>query len=135
MKKLLLLLAILPFMISCQNSNAQTRLIGKTYIAKIGETCKDGIGSLYKYRILKFSASYVTISYKIDAYVSNGSKDTYEHMYDELTKNYKWKIQNDILIIQNFEEYGKLEIQNTKIIGKDINSMESIEFKEELKKN
>lgn len=43
-KKLLSLLIISFCFIS---SNAQIQLAGKIYVAKIGETCKDGIGMIY----------------------------------------------------------------------------------------
>ncbi|WP_160136954.1 hypothetical protein [Chryseobacterium sp. c4a] len=127
----LLILIFLPFLFI--NGNRQTKLEGKTYIAELPATCKDGIGMIYTSRILTFDKNTVTSSYKVVASVSKERKNTYEHMYDNLTKVYKWKIEKNVLIFENCKEYGMLKIQNSKIIGYDNDWMTAIEFKEQTK--
>ncbi|MDN3693892.1 hypothetical protein QWZ06_17175 [Chryseobacterium tructae] len=127
----LLILIFLPFLFI--NGNRQTKLEGKTYVAEIGATCKDGIGMIYTSRILKFDKNTVTSSYKVVASVSKERKNTYEQMYDNLTKVYKWKIEKNVLIFENCKEFGTLKIQNSKIIGYDNDWMKAIEFKEQTK--
>lgn len=128
MKKILTII-ILPFcFISC---NGQTKLAGKTYVAKIGATCKDGIGMIYTSRILKFDKNTVTSFYKVTASVSPDLKEGYEHMYDHLTKTYKWKMKKGVLIFENCKEFGVLNIQNSKIIGQDNDWKTAIEFIEQ----
>jgi hypothetical protein len=112
--------------ISCSGQN---KLEGNTYIAEIRATCKDGIGMIYTSRILKFDKDIVTSSYKVVASVSPEFKDGYEHMYDSLTKVYKWKIEKDVLILENCKEFGGLKIHNSKIIGYDNDWQDVIEFK------
>jgi len=119
--------------IACQNSNAQRKLIGKTYVAEIGATCKDGIGMIYKYRILKFDKNTVTSSYKVVASVSPELKKRYEQMYDDLTKTYNWKIEKDVLLIKNCNEFSKMTIQKSRIVGYDNDWKQSIEFAEQTK--
>ena len=130
MKKILTLLILTFWFINC---NGQTKLSGKTYVAAIGATCKDGIGMIYTSRILKFDKNTVTSSYKVTASVSPELKDGYEHMYDDLTKTYKWKINKNVLIIENCKELGELKIQKSKIIGRDNDGMTAIEFIEQTK--
>jgi hypothetical protein len=130
MKKNFILIFLFFWLISC---NGQTKLAGKTYVAEIGATCKDGIGMIYTSRILKFDKNTVTSSYKVIASVSPELKAGYEHMYDDLTKTYKWKINKDIIIIENCKELGNLKIQKSKLIGQDNDSMTAIEFIEQTK--
>lgn len=112
------LFSVLLSLIFCRD--AQIELRGKTYSSYLGETCKYGRGTLTKFRILKFDEQNVTISYKIIAYVPAEFKHGYEHMYDNLTKKYKWKNKNGIVIIQDFTEFNNLKIQNAELIGKGI---------------
>ena len=119
--------------ISCQNTDAQTKITGKTYIAEIEATCKDGIGMIYKYRILKFDKNTVTISYKVFASVAPERKKGYEGMYDYLTKTYQWKVEKDILLIENCKEFSKMKIYKSKIIGYDNDWNQPIEFVEQTK--
>lgn len=130
MQKILTIILLSFMFISC---NGQVELNGKTYVAKIGETCKDGIGMIYTSRILKFDKSTVTSSYKVIASVSPERKYGYEHMYDSLTKTYKWRIDKGNLIIENGKELEKMKILNTKLIGYDNNWNRQIEFTEQTK--
>lgn len=127
--KILLSLLIISFCFT--SSYAQTKLAGKIYVAKIGETCKDGIGMIYTSRILKFDSNLVTSFYKVSASVSPELKEGYEHMYDHLIKTYKWETSNDVLIIENCKEFGILKIQKSKIIGLDNDWKMDIEFMEQ----
>ena len=110
------------------NFNKQSKIIGKTYIANLGETCKDGIGTLHKYRVLQFDKDSVIISHKITAHVNSSElKILYEHMFDNLTEKHKWEISKGKIIIQKFYEFNNLEIKEKKIIT------EKIEFTEQRK--
>lgn len=130
MKNLLLILAIFLFMISCDQP---TRLEGKIYIAEIQQTCKDGVGSLFISRILKFNKNTATSFYKVVASVSPERKKSYEHMYENLTKTYKWRISKDILIIENGKELVEFKIQKSKLTGYDNDWKKAIEFTEQVK--
>lgn len=100
--------------------NAQTTLIGKRYITEAGETCKDGIGMLYTYRILDFKKDSVVIYYKVIADVISERKSMYEHMYDNLKKTYKWKVKKDVLIIDQCKEFSKMTIQKSTLISQNL---------------
>lgn len=116
------------------NCNKDINLNGKTYVAKTGMTCKDGIGMIYTYRVLKFNKKKVTISHRVIASVAANLKDRYEHIYDHLTKTYNWKIDNNLVIIENCNEFGALKIEKSKLIVCDQNSKQEIHFIEEIKK-
>jgi hypothetical protein len=134
MKKAFTLIFLTFWLISC---NGQTKLAGKTYVAEIGATCKDmtdGGCMIFTYRILEFKQDSVTISYRVKASCTPKERENgYEHMYDNLTKIYKWKINKDILIIENCKEFGKLKIQKSKLIGQDDDWMTAIEFIKQTK--
>ena len=130
MKKILTLILVSFSLISC---NRQTKLEGKTYVAEIKQTCKEGIGSLFISRVLKFDRNIVTSSYKVVASLSEVSqerKNGYENMYDNLTKTYKWRIDKGVLILENDKDLGKFKIQKSKLIGYDNDWMMAIEFTE-----
>ncbi len=116
------------------NYNKEINLNGKTFVAKTGMTCKDGIGMIYTYRVIKFNQKTVTISYRVIASVADNLKDQYQHMYDHLTKTYNWKIDNNIVIIENCNDFGKLKIEKSKLLFSDKNSKQEIHFIEEIKK-
>jgi len=126
MLKIILLMAILV--------NTQVDPTGKTYSAKVNETCKtmsDGGCMIYTYRVLNFKKDSVIVSYRVIAECSTKSLEKgYENMHNNLTKTYKWTLKNETINIEGFDEYGTLSIANSKLIGKD-----NIEFIEEIKKN
>ena len=106
--------------------------IGKTYSAKIGETCKvmtDGGCMIYTYQILNFKKDSVVVSYRVIADCTSKEKEKgYENMYNELTKTYKWTLKDKMIHIAGLDDYGTLTIQDLKLIGKS-----KIEFIEEPK--
>ena len=106
--------------------------IGKTYSAKIGETCKsmDGGGCMiYTFRILNFKKDSVVVSYRVKADCTSKEKEKgYENMYNDLTRTYKWTVNDKIIHIAGLDDYGALSIQDSKLIGKN-----KIEFMEESK--
>lgn len=130
MRKILTIIVVSFCFISC---NGQTKLAGKTYVAKIVETCKDGIGMIYISKVLEFDEYTVTSSFKVTASVSPELKDKYVHMYDHLTKTYKWKIDKGVLIFENCKEFGALNIQKSKISAKDNDWNTTVEFIEQTK--
>lgn len=109
---------------------AQTKLTGKTYVAEVGATCKDGVGMIWTYRILDFKKDSVVVSYRVKENIIPERKGMYEHMYDNLKKTYKWKNNNKIVSIENCKEFSKLTIQKSKLIGQD-SEMKPIVFEEE----
>lgn len=126
--------AILTFFISIftlMNGIGQTKLSGKTYTAEIETTCKAGIGTLFKYRVLKFGANTVTSYYKIIADVAPKLKAGYEHMYDNLTKRFQWKIDKGNLLFEDCKEFGEIKIQGSKLIVKDNKWKKELEFTEQ----
>ena len=130
-RKYIITLLIMTFFILvvffCMNFNQQSKIIGKTYIANLVETCKDGIGTLHKYRVLQFDKDSVKISYKVTANVNSLElKILYEHMFDNLEKH-KWENSKGKIIIQKFYEFNNLEIKEKKLIT------EKIEFTEQQK--
>lgn len=116
------------------NCTKDLKLHSKTYVAKTGTTCKDGIGVIYTYRVLKFNQKTVTISFRVIASVADNLKDRYEHMYDHLTKRYNFKIDDKIVIIENCNDFGKLKIEKSKLLFRDKNSKQEIHFIEEESK-
>ncbi len=131
------LVSILTFlMFNVIDLSAQHHQIeGKSYKALIGETCKEMTGGgcmIYKYQILNFSQDSVVVSYQVIANcLPKERENSYNHMYDDLTKKYKWSSNNNTITIENFDAYGKLTLQNSKLSREDNLAKRHIEFNEE----
>lgn len=120
---------ILFFFLIIFTCKAQQNFVGKTYVANISETCKDGVGTLKTLRVLKFDKNTVTISHQVVAYVAdNELKRNYEHLYDNVTKTYKWTIYKNTLILKNGKETEKLTIQNSGLKTYDKNRQSTLYF-------
>lgn len=119
-------------------SNAQNKVIGKTYTAKYSEICKDrtdGGCMIYTWRVLAFEKDSVVVSYRTEAHCTPKEiEQNYEHMYDELVKSYKWTAKNNTITIQEFNEYGDFTFQNNKLTGKQKSTNDEwvpVEFTED----
>jgi hypothetical protein len=132
------LISILAFLIQFLNSGDMRHdPIGKTYKALINETCKemsDGGCMIYTYQILNFSQDSVAVSYQVIASCSPKERESsYNRMYNNSIKNYKWSANNDSITIEGLNDYGKLQFQNSILIGEDKFKKRNIEFNEVAK--
>ena len=130
--KLAFLIAFLQPMLGI---HVQNDPIGKKFKALVGETCKEmtnGGCMIYTYRIFHFKTDSVVVSYQVIAQCTPKEiENNYNHMYDNLSKTYSWTANNDTLFINGMDDYGKLIIQNSKLIGEDNSTKRKIEFSEE----
>ena len=113
---------ILTLMLFCSFTvSAQDNILGKTYKAQIGESCRkttEGGCMVYTFRVLEFEKDSVIITYKVKASCEPKERENgLEKMYDRLIEKYKWSITDRIINIQGFNEYGKLSIEAEKLIG------------------
>jgi hypothetical protein len=101
--------------------NGKNKFIGNTYQAKIREACKemiDGGCMLYTFCVLKFEKDSVQVSYRAKANCTPKEREkNYEHIYDNLTKIYKWTLDNDVITIDNFGDYGALTARDSNLFG------------------
>ncbi|MES2592819.1 MAG: hypothetical protein V4608_13125 [Bacteroidota bacterium] len=115
-------IAILLLIFHMIDGKTQNDIIGKTFKAKEGATCKefnDGGCMIYTYLLLNFNKDSVVVSYKVVANCSPKEREYgYTHMYDRLTKTYKWTMSNNIVDIEGFIEHGKLTLTDSKLISK-----------------
>ncbi len=129
------ILIFLGFVQSMLGINVQNDLTGKSYKALVGESCKEmtnGGCMIYTYRILNFQTDSVIVSYQVMAYCSQKElENNYAHLYDNLTETYKWTASNDTITINGLDDYGKLTLQNSNLIGEDKSTKRKIEFSEE----
>jgi hypothetical protein len=101
---------------------SQKNVIGKTYSAKTGTTCKefsDGGGCLIDtYCYLTFEKDSVVIIYKQISYCSPKIKDTFCTKDNNIFRRYKYIFYRDGIKIKDFDIYGKLILKGKKMIGK-----------------
>lgn len=107
---------------------------GKKYKALLSEACKlmtDGGCMIYTYRVLAFNQDSVTVSYEVNAKCNPQEREkNYNNPFQYPIKNYKWSTRSNQLIIEGFNEYGELILQNATITGFDKSSGRRIEFSE-----
>ena len=118
MKKTVIILTL--FIMASITSCAQDSLIGKTYQAEVEVRLGKIVGGGFedtKYCYLRFEKDSVEITHR-QIYVSS--------VYDEVNKSEKsesktcqWKLQNEEIVIANFNNYGQLIFRADQIIGKD----------------
>lgn len=93
-------------------------LINNSYEAIIRESCSRGIDEMYmtytycKLSFAKDSVDIVTYS------VSTGNMAEEDHFVEKIG-TFDWKIENNRVCINGFDNYGMLEIQGSKLIGKE----------------
>lgn len=133
-KRLFTLMFLVPFILGANNSHGP---IGKTYSALVNQTCKymtDGGCMIYIYQVLDFEQDSVKVTYQAIAYCSPKERENnYNEMYKFSFKKYKWTVQNDSLIIEGFDTYGKFLFRDSVLIGKDKFKNQNIEFLEQVK--
>lgn len=131
------LLTILLFVPSIMGVNVQNDLTGKSFKALIVESCKEmteGGCMIYTYRILNFKTDSVVVSFQIIANCwPKVIENNYTHMYDNFIKTYKWSASGDTITINGLDDYGKLTLKNSKLIGEDKLTRRHITFNEEQK--
>ncbi|MDR3286867.1 MAG: hypothetical protein LBT27_05450 [Prevotellaceae bacterium] len=114
------------------NYLTENQLIGKTYQAKISESCAktlDGGYTTYTYCILKFEKNNVRISYKTK------TSRTYEEKDKGKEEIRKWTVQNNRIIIQDFDDYGTFKIQDAMLVGEKMqnnNRLQQMVFNENV---
>ena len=129
------ILIFLGFAQSMFGVKIKNDLTGKCYKALVGESCREmtnGGCMIYTYRILNFKTDSVVVSYQVTAFCLPKEKENnYAHSYDNLTKAYKWAVNSDTITIFGLDDYGKLTIQNSNLIGEDKSTKRMIKFSEE----
>lgn len=101
--------------------NNSDELMGKTYIAKIREACKEmstGGCMIYTYEVLKFKKDFVEVFYTTKATCTPKELEkNYEHLFDNVTKTYKWAMHNNVLTIEGLEDFSTLTFTESKLVG------------------
>ena len=123
------------FFISC---NSQNTLAGKTYKAEVSASCekfKNGGGCMiYDYCILDFKKNIVNVSYSTKASCTPKEIENNYKINQSEKMQYGYTIKNNIVNIKNFNTYGKLFINQKKLIGrKEMNENEfsKLEFEQQ----
>jgi hypothetical protein len=114
---------------------AQTKIIGKKYTAQVGASCKeltDGGCMIYSYCHLEFEKDSVLVLHTFKEYCTP-KRDENRNQAAQKTK-YRYTFKNNIIIIKNFNSYGKLTLAGKKLIGRiEMNYKEfvALVFKQE----
>lgn len=130
-------LILISFLFLSINISAQFKIIGKTYKAVISASCKefnDGGTMIYTYCILKFEKKNVTVFYETEFESTRKGIDENSKKTDK-GKAYKWiKIRN-VITIKGFNDYGRLNILDEKLIGRkkmNYNEFKALKFDQQL---
>lgn len=125
------------FMAIDQNqAQTPTSLIGKTYAAQIGSSCKaksEGMCMIYTYCVMEFQESHVRVYYTTKASCTDKSMEAaYTHSSHLDYRVYTWELKNEQLIVKDFEEYAPFSFQKNQLTGtKKVNDKtETLEFQE-----
>jgi hypothetical protein len=112
----------------------KTELIGKSFKALVGETCKDMIDGgcmIYTYEWLTFHQDSVTISYEVKAYCTPVEREkNYTNLYSDLSKNYNWSLKHDTIRIHGNSDFNELIIRDSLIFGFDRTQNRNLIFHE-----
>lgn len=128
------LLSIITSLVCCLNSVGQPPgpPAGKTYEALTGQACKemtDGGCMIYTYCLLHFKKDSVTVTYRINAACTPKEKEkNYNHLYDNLSKTYKWRMAKNVITITGFDDFGPLSLEDSKLTGEYKRTNRSTEF-------
>ena len=121
MKKTIIILItlIMTNTAGCAQSNKES-IIGKTYQAEVEHITGKMLGGGFNeitYCYLRFETDSVEITHRkireTSIYGEVNNSEKYE------TKTCKWKLQNEEIIIENFNDYGQLIFRADQIFGKD----------------
>ena len=114
---IILLLSIFGF----TNLIAQNKIIGKTYIAEVGASCKqmdNGGCMIYFYCSFKFEKDSVLVSNFTKVSCTPTEKESFYNTILPVKVKYSYKIKNNVITIKNFTAYGKLKYYLGDIIGR-----------------
>lgn len=117
------------------NLYSQSTLVGKKYKAEIRASCekfKNGGGCMiYDYCVLEFNKNIVKVSYITKAYCTpKEMENDYKNNVSQKTA-YNYTIKDNVVTIKNFNTYGKLIINQKKLIGQkesNRNEFSKLEF-------
>jgi len=102
--------------------NAQSSPEGKTYKAHLNSVCKkmEGGGcTVDTYQVMEFSEKKVIIYRQVKASCTPADREESYNNKPEPVKYVRyWSIKNNKLFIEKYDEYGKMELNNEKIIAK-----------------
>ncbi len=122
------------FMSFSNASKEKPELIGKSFKALVGETCKDMIGGgcmIYTYERLTFHQDSVTISYEVDAKCFPEEREkNYSNLHTYLSKNYNWSSKNDTIRIYGHSDFKELIIRDSLLFGFDKTQNRNLIFHE-----
>ena len=124
---------ILLFFLSFTNINAQLSPEGKTYKAHLSSVCKkmEGGGcNVDTYQVMEFIKDKVIIYRLVKASCTPKEReDSYNNKEEPIKYTRYWSVKDNKLFIEKYDEYGKMEIKDAKIIAKKETSV--TEFIEE----
>lgn len=89
---------------------SKSRVVGKTFVGKLSHSCRgttNGAYDIYIFLHLSFDQDSVIVTQQV--------VDTETHIIDE--KVYPWKILGNAVIIDHFDDYGKLQIKKDRLIS------------------
>lgn len=119
-KYLFLLVLVLMFFIN--SISAQNSPEGKTYQLLTNSVCKkmeDGGCTLDYYQVMTFTNKQVTIYKLIKASCTPKEReDSYNYKPEPLKYIRYWNIKDNKIFIEKYDEYGKMELKDDKIIAK-----------------
>lgn len=89
---------------------SKSRVVGKTFVGKLSHSCRattNGAYDIYIFLHLSFDQDSVTVTQQV--------VDTETHIIDE--KVYPWKMLENEVIIDHFDDYGKLQLKKDRLIS------------------
>ena len=113
---------IVFILLLCIVSKVNAQLEDKQYESLTQASCAKMVNGgcmKYTYCILNFKENSVSISYEFEANCSPKNKSIKRHKTKEF-KTYNYYIINDEIVIKGFNDYGNLQIKDSKLIGKKI---------------
>ena len=129
---------IVFILLLCIVSKVNAQLEDKQYESLTQASCAKMVNGgcmKYTYCILNFKENSVSISYEFEANCSPKNKSIKRHKTKEF-KTYNYYIINDEIVIKGFNDYGNLQIKDSKLIGKKIingNETREIIFNQQIK--
>lgn len=99
---------------------SKSRVAGKTFVGKLSHSCRattNGAYDIYIFLHLSFDQDSIK--------VTRQRVDTETHIIDE--KVYSWKMLGNAVIIDHFDDYGKLQLKKDRLISSKYDGS-TIEF-------
>ena len=88
---------------------SKSRVAGKTFVGKLSQSCRattNGVYDIYIFLHLSFDQDSVTVTQQL--------VDTETRIIEK--KVYPWKMTGNEVIIDHFDDYGKLQIKKDRLI-------------------